>query len=181
MSSIKSPPSREKFCLMSTVWFVLQKPFMSLQKGIHLASWDRLCATLFGFNQAEIEWDKSKDWGLMHDPTNYRVIQDHSCYGDLHGDLALTKRFIPEPILSHRLAHVAISCMQYLHHQDLNTFPTWDYLLAWEIKSKQSPWLWRQQMRVTSMGCQQSSWNYDGRNAHFPRASDNHTICYIPK
>jgi hypothetical protein len=63
------------------------------------------------------------------------------------GLIAETRRFVSEPILSHRLAHVAISCIQYLFHCGANAQ---DHLLAWAMKSKRSPWSWRRRMRVTS-------------------------------
>jgi len=149
MSSIDNPPSREKFHHMSTVWFVLQKPFRSLQSDIILASWDRLCATLFGFNHAEIEWDY-RHGHLMRDPKEYKDVR--STAKVKYGHLAGTKSLVPEPILSHRLSRVAISCMKYLHRQDFDTPRIQDNLLAWATKSKRSPWLWRHRMRVTSTG-----------------------------
>jgi hypothetical protein len=77
-----------------------------------------------------------------------------------YGHFAETIKFVPEPILSHRLANVAISCMQYLHRWDSNTLPTRDHFLAsWATKLKHSPWLWRRRMRVTSMGRRQRIWN----------------------
>ena len=75
-----------------------------------------------------------------------------------------------EPILSYRLAHVAISYMQWLQHQDLDTPPTSGQLLAWVIKSNQSPWLWRQRMWAISMAHQQLARNYDGSKYSFPQS-----------
>ena len=74
---------------------------------------------------------------------------------------------IPEPVLSYRLAQVVISCMRYLHRQDPNTPPTQDQLLAWAVKSKQSPWLWRQRMRLISMARRRLIKNYDGHKCSF--------------
>jgi hypothetical protein len=71
-SSINNPPTREKFRLMSTVWFVLQKPIASLWRGIEAASWERLCAKLFGFNETEIRSRSgAQNYRLMRDPTAY--------------------------------------------------------------------------------------------------------------
>ena len=135
---------------MSTVWFVVQKPFTSLWRGIELARWDKLCAALFGLDDAELKWDNHHQGDqLMRNPTEYKDVSGPA--RAIYGDLAETKKLIPEPILSHRLAHVAISCMQYLHCWDFNTPPTQGHLLAWVVKSKRSPWLWRQRMRATSM------------------------------
>jgi hypothetical protein len=77
---------------------------------------------------------------------------------------------IPEPILSYRLARVAISCIRYLHRQDPSTPPTQDQLLAWAMKSKRSLWLWRQRMRVISMARRRVIWNNDGPNHSFPQS-----------
>jgi len=162
MSSINNPPIREKFYLMRTVWFVLQKPFTSLRMGIKLASWTMFCASLFRFDceATRIEFG-DEGWPLMCNPTEYKM--NPRLYGK-------ATRSIPEPILSQRLAHVAISCMQYLHCQDSNTCPTQNHLLTWAMKSKRSPWLWRQRMRVTSIGRRQPTWDYDGPKYSFPQS-----------
>ena len=75
-------------------------------------------------------------------------------------------RNIPEPILSYRLARVAISCIRYLHRQDPSTTPTQGQLVAWAMKSGRSPWLWSQRMRVISMARRQN----DGPKRSFPRS-----------
>jgi len=150
MSSIDSPPTREKFRLMETVASILQgqEPFTS-RRGIKPASWKKFCATLFGFNFAEFEKGGDMFFDYLIRPS-YR-------------DFAENIRFIPEPILSHRLANVAISCMQYLHRLDSNTPPTQHHFLAnWATKSKQLPCLWRRRVRVTSMGRRQPIWNHGG-------------------
>ena len=60
--------------------------------------------------------------------------------------------------------------MQYLHHCDSNIPPMQAHFLASRTtKSKQSPWLWRRRMRVTSMGRRQSIWNHDGHKYSFLR------------
>ena len=149
MSSIDSPPTREKFRLMSTVAFILQEPFTSLRRGIKHANWKNLCATLFGFNSAELKWDDDYYYRHLTDPTSYK--HDWASYtpSARYGNFAETKKFVPEPILSHRLANVAISCMQYLHRLNFNTLPTQNHFLAsWATRSKQLPWLWRRRMRV---------------------------------
>jgi len=162
-SSINNPPTREKFCLMSTVWFVLQKPITSLWRGIKAASWEKLCAELFGFNKAEIRVGQDCSI-LLRDPTTYdrggrgSFYLDEKRYGP-YGLLDETKTFIPEPILSHRLARITISCMRYLHRQDLKN-PS-NPLAAWVTKSKKLPWLWRQRIRVTSIGYRQPAGNSD--------------------
>jgi len=155
-SSINNLPTREKFCLMSTVWFVLQTPISSLWRGFEAASWERLCAKLFGFNETEIDMD---DNGLLCDPTLYDGTRKRG-FGLVrtrYGPLDETKRCIPEPILSHRLACIALSCMQYLHRQDSNNH----LLAAWATKSKRLPWLWRQRIRVTSTRRRQSMQDCD--------------------
>jgi len=80
----------------------------------------------------------------MRDPGDY-IRAAH--LGPIYGHIAETKRLVSEPILSHRLARVAISCIQYLFRCRANTQ---DYRLHWAMKSKQSPWLWGRWMRVTS-------------------------------
>jgi len=139
---------------MSTVWFVLQKPFASLWWDMEVGSWARLCTKLFGFNEAEINGDEYHQ--LLRDPKTYGGAgkRSNTLDGTMYGLLDETKRFIPEPILSYRVASVALSCMRYLHHQDSNNPPMQDNLLAaWATKSKRLPWLWRQRMRVTLIGC----------------------------
>jgi len=100
-SSINNLPTREKFRLMSTVWFVLQTPIASLWKGMEAASWERLCATLFGYNESEIQFDQGDDGdGLMCYPTTYDSAgrRDNDFNGTMYGLLNKTKRNIPEPI-----------------------------------------------------------------------------------
>ena len=77
---------------------------------------------------------------------------------------------IPEPILSYRLACVAISCMRYLHRQDPSTPPMQGQLVAWAMKSKRSPWLWRQRMRFISMARRQLICNKNGPKCSFPQS-----------
>jgi hypothetical protein len=163
-SSIKNPPGREKFAVLSTVWFVLQEPFTSLQRGIQVARWDGLCATLFRFNFEEINWDW-KNYRIMRDPTKY----NDSSVSRFTWEWDRT-RDISEPILSYRLARVVISCMRYLHRQDPSTPPTQDQLLAWAMKSKRSPWLWRKRMRVISMSRRRLIWNDDGPKRSFSQS-----------
>jgi len=98
----------------------------------------------------------------MRDPTKY----DDSSIKAWPWDRT---RKIPKPILSYRLARVAISCMRYLHCQDPNTPPMQGQLLSWAMKSKRSPWLWRKRMWVISMARQQLIWNYDGPKRSFPQ------------
>ena len=174
-SSINNPPTREKFRIMSTVWFVLQKPIASRWRGIGPATWttwERLCAKLFGFNQTEIYVDhRAKK--LMRDPTTYNLSRDskrgNDLDGTMYGLLKETKRLIPEPILSHRVACIALSCMEYLHREDpANSPPMQDNLLAaWAMKSKRLPWLWRQRTRVTSI---LPTWDYYWPEYSFPQS-----------
>jgi len=159
-SSIKNLPTREKFYFMNTVWFILQKPIASLWKGIKAACWKKLCAKLFGFNKTEIDLD-DRGRRLMRDPTRYDGVGDRLSWSTW-GHLDVTKRIIPEPILSHRIACIAFSCMQYLHRQDPNNHPNQDNLHAtWAMKSKQSPWLWRQRIRSISTGHQRPTLDGD--------------------
>jgi hypothetical protein len=169
---------------MSTVWFVLQNPIASLWRGIEGASWERLCAKLFGFNEAEIQLDQgSTGYSLLRDPTTYDREELYNKFDrTMYGHLDETKRFVPESILSHRVAYIALSCMQYLHRQDRNNSSMQDNLLAaWATKSKQLPWLWRQRIRVPRQDADSQLRIAMCLNIHFPRASDDHTRCYIPK
>ena len=156
MSSIDSPPTREKVSLMRTVVSILQEPFTSLRRGIKHASWKKICATLFGFNSAELMSVDRYDKDLF-DPISYKYYWP------------LT---VPEPILSHRLANVAISCMQYLHRLDFkfNTLLKQNHFLAsWATRSTQLPWLWRRRMRVTLMRRQRLIRAHDGHKYSSPR------------
>ena len=171
MSSIDSPPTREKFRLMSTVAFILQEPFTSLRRGIKHANWKKICATLFGFSSAELKWDNDYCFRHLIDPTSYK--HNRACFAyapsPMYGHLAETQRFIPELILSHRLANVAISCMQYLQRLDFNTLPTQNHFLAsWATRSKQLPWLWRRRMRVI-LRRRRPIWNHDAQKYSFPQ------------
>jgi len=151
--SIDNPPTREKFRLMRTVWFVLQKPIASLWRGTSAARWEKFCAKLFGLNEAEIR--DSTPSRIMWDPTTYDIYHLETTIGRLDE----MKRG-PEPILSHRLACVAVSCMRYLH-QYHNNPPMQGDLAAWAKKSKRLPWLWRERLRVTSMGRRQPTSDSD--------------------
>jgi hypothetical protein len=141
MFTINSHPSAEKFYLLITVWFVLQEHFQSdRSESYYYKEFERLCVALFGFDSTDIAWDR----------VNYRLMRPLFIVIPICGHIAETKSVVPEPILSHRLARVAISCtqsFQYLFHRGANAQ---DQLLSWAIKSKQSPWLWRQRMRFTS-------------------------------
>jgi hypothetical protein len=99
----------------------------------------------------------------MRDPTKYNDSSVSRMGWKWDGT-----RDIPEPFLSYRLARVAISCMKYLHRQDPNIPPTQSQLLAWAMKSKRSPWLWRQRMRVISMARRRLIWNNDGPKRSCP-------------
>ena len=164
MSSIDSPPTREKFSLMSTVnASILQELLTSIRRGIKHASWKKFRSTLFGFNSAELKCEERLSGYLNRDvPRSYESI-----FGT---QVALTKSLVPELILSHRLANVAILCMQYLHRLNFNTLPTQNHFLAsWATRSKQVPWLWRRRMRVTSMRRRPPIWNHDEHKYSFPR------------
>jgi len=166
-SSIKNLPTREKFRLLSTVWFVLQKPIARRWRGVEAASWERFCAKLFGFNESEIQFDHDQDHDrrrLMRDPTTYDGAgrRGDNLDGTRYGLPNETKRNIPEPILSCRLVRIALSCMEYLDRQNPNNPPMQDNLLAaWATKSKRSPWLWRHQIRGTSIRRRHPTWDYD--------------------
>ena len=153
MSSIDSPPSREKFLFMDCIFFILKGPFTSLRKGIELASWENFGATLFKLNFEEF---KVKSYNEFSSP----ICLDPCRSLHYYEYVAKAVWLVPEPILSYRLAIVAISCMQYLHRWDSNTLPTRDHFFArWATKSKKLPWLWRRRMRFTSMGRRQRIWN----------------------
>ena len=155
MSSINSPPAREKFRLVSTVAFILQERLKSL-RGIEFASWLIFCAALFGINFAELEWDYDS-YKLLK-----RVIErtKGNYISAMYGHFAETKKLVPEPILSHRIANVAISCMQYLLRWDSIILPIQNRFPARRAtKFKLSPWLWRRRMRVTSMRRRPPIWD----------------------
>ena len=110
------------------------------------ASWKKLCATLLGFNSEELEWADQR-------------------YNDLF--TLYTEVAPPEPIISHRLANVAILCMQYLHRLDFNTLPTQIHFFAsWATKSKKLPWLWRRRMLMRR---RRPIWDRDGYKCSSPR------------
>ena len=143
-----------------------QELFASFRRGIEHASWKTFCATLFGFNSAELKWDRF-DRLCYHYPHKTRTLEHVLTPIARYGDFA--KRFVPEPVLSYRLANVAISCMKYLHRLDFNTLPMRNQFLAsWATKSKQLPWLWRRRVRVTSMRRQRPIWKDDGHKYSFP-------------
>ena len=159
-SSIHNPPTREKFRLMSTVWFILQNPIASRWRGIEVARWDVLCAKLFGFNATETD-DDAERCQLMRHPTKYDGA-GRIRHGAMYGLLDETQRLTPEPILSYRVTRIALSCMRYLYRQDHNNHLMHDNLIAaWATKSKQLPWLWRQRIQVTSIGRRQTTSDSD--------------------
>ena len=169
MSSIDSPPIREKFHLMSTVVSIHQELFTSFRKRIYHSSWKKFCATLFGFNHAKITWwnweDKYDRLVYQHEPGLFYWTPVAR-----YGDFAQSKRFVPEPVRSYRLANVAISCIKYLHRLDFNTLPShYHFLASWATKSKQLPWLWRRRIRVTSMRRRRPIWNDDGHKYSCPQ------------
>ena len=92
---------------------------------------------------------------------------DYICASHLGPIYAETERLVPELILSHRLARVAISCIQYLFRCRANTQ---DYLLAWAMKSKQSPWLRGRWMRVTASTRRQPYVYFHGPTYSFPNS-----------
>ena len=151
MSSIDSPPAREKFSLLNTVVTIFQEPFTSLRRRIEYTSLKDLFATLIGINFVEQDYCQ----GL---------------YGNMIRGDEMESLEAPDPILSHRLANVAISCMQYLHRLDFNTHPTQNHFFAsWARRSKQLPWLWRRRMRVTLMRRRRPIWDHDGHKYSSPR------------
>jgi hypothetical protein len=169
MSSIDSHPTREKICLITTVVFILHEPSIALRSGIEFTSVKKNCITLFGFKSAELEvFDSYIDSRV--ESRSFQLNWGHFSPGTMCN----------EHIMSHRIAHVAISCMQYLHRCDSNTFPTQDHFLASRAtKSKQSPWLWRRRMRVTSIGRRRPIRNHDGHKYSFPQnLRRSHEIFY---
>ena len=159
MSSIDSPPTREKISLIMTVAFILHEPSIALRSGIELACGKKFCITLFGFNSAELKLFNSFIKSRV-DSRSYRLDWDHFTPSARYN----------EPIMSHRFANVAISCMQYLHRCDPNIVPTQNHFLARRAtKPKQSPWLWRRRMRVISIGRRRPIRNHDGHKYSFPQ------------
>jgi hypothetical protein len=140
---------------MNTVWFILQEPIASLWRGVEATSWERLCAKLFGFNESEIRFDQDPPgWRLMRDPTAYGGRLCKAIYARLDET--------PRPILYNWVACIALSCMRYLHRQDINNPPMQDNPLAqWAMKSKRLPWLWRQRTRGTLTGRRQPTSDCD--------------------
>ena len=166
MSSIDSPPIREKFHLMSTVLSIHQELFTSFRRGIEHPSWIKFCTTLFGFNSAELKLDNRDRNCLTYScglsPFGISIARN--------GHFAKIKRFPPEPVLSYRLANVAILCMQYLHRLDFNNpLMHYHFLASWARRSKKLPWLWRRRMRVTSMRRRRPIRNHDGHKYTFPQ------------
>ena len=174
MSSIDTPPIREKFHLMSTVALSHQEMFTSFQRGIKHPSWKKFCATLFGLNSAQLKWIYDKEDGdflVYVVRPNRSFITPSPTAWNRH--FTETESFVPEPILSHRLANVAILCMQYLDRLDFNTLPShYHFLASWETKSKQLPWLFRRRMRVISMRVmrrRRPNRNHGGHKYSFPQ------------
>ena len=152
MSSTDNYRSGERFYRLKILWFVLRKPlnvFTAQRQCFCLPSWSKFCTALFGFNFPE---------------GDVKVISEFMLDIGSYDDYLLTGfdglRYIPErlqavpsePIWSHWLARVTISCIQYLRRRDPNDTLAQTHLRAWAKKSKQLPWLWRQRMRVTSTG-----------------------------
>ena len=151
-----------------------QELFTSFRRGIYHSSWKKFCATLFGFN-SELIWRRCtfKLAGDSDDYLTYPLPSDSDLDWFItpiarNEDFKKTKRFLPEPILSYRLANVAILCMQYLHRLDLNTLLTnYHFLTNWAARSKKLPWLWRRRMRVTSMKRRRPIRKHDGHKYSF--------------
>lgn len=144
MSTIDSRANAKKFHLLSTVWFVLREPFASQPTGF---SQEKLYVIIFGFDRQDVIWD-SRHFNLMRDPAKYKEAT--TPFGPILGHVAGTKRLVPEPILSRRLACVAISCIRHLRRWNPNVPQPQDHLHAWAMKSRRSPWIWRRRLLVTS-------------------------------
>ena len=154
-SSIDSPPTREKFSLLKTVMTIFREQFTSLRRRIKRASLEKLCATLIGFNSAELELCEGLCGEMINDSGFFFGVKTES---------------LVVPILSHRLANFAILCMQYLHRLDFDTLQTRNkFLASWATRSKQLPWLWRRRMRVTLMRPRRPIWDHDGHKGSSPR------------
>ena len=181
MSSIDSPPIREKFHLMRTVVSTHQELFTSFRRGIEHASWVKFCATFFGFKSVELEWRGYADDGPLFYQYNPTCVYPTPIAR--YGQFAETESFVPEPVLSYRLANVAISCMKYLHRLDFNTLLThYHFLASWARRSKQLPWLWRRRMRITSMRRQRPVRNHGGHKCSFPqKLQQSRQITYSEK
>lgn len=144
MSTIDSRANAKKFHLLSTVWFVLQEPFASQPTRF---SHDTLYVIIFRFDHQDVIWD-SWHFNLMRDPAEYKAAT--TPLGLIFGHVAETKRLVPKPILSRRLACVAISSIRYLRRWNPNVPQPQDHLHAWAMKSRWSPWIWRRRLLVTS-------------------------------
>ena len=136
-----------------------------------------MCQTIWfrpSFDETEIQVDLSSNYRLLRHPTTYegasgKLFSDLD--GVMYGHLDETKRLVPEPILSYRLACIALSCMRYLNHQNPNNSPIHGNLLsAWATKSKRLPWLWRHWIRVTLIGYRQPNRNYKEPKYPFPQS-----------
>ena len=152
-----------------------QELFTSFRRGIKHPSWKFFCATLFGFNFAAFEWEHPSGILLYPIRPSFTIGTPITRYGHFE-----TKTFVPEPILSYRLANVAISCMQYLHRLDFNTLLThYHFIASWSTRSKKLPWLWRRRMRVTSMRRRRPIRSHDGHKYTFPqKLQRSHQITY---
>ena len=169
MTSIDAPPIREKFHLMNTIALSHLELSTSFRRGIKHPSWKKFCATLFGLNSAQFKWTYLEGDGV-HLVYKFRPYSGYIIPFARYRHFTETESFVPEPILSHRLANVAILCMQYLDRLDFNTLPShYHFLASWETKSKQLPWLFRRRMRVISMRRRRPNRNHGGHKYSFPQ------------
>ena len=91
--------------------------------------WKELCLEVFDLDSADLEWDRTTYLVLIFFPEGYEhalgmnVSEDGRSYGtspgieplDVHyGRVEATRKRVPEEVLSHRLACVAIAFYQYL-------------------------------------------------------------------
>ncbi|KIM44200.1 hypothetical protein M413DRAFT_376731 [Hebeloma cylindrosporum] len=165
MGTINSHPSAQKFHILTTVWFVFQERSRpDWQPKCH-REFKQLCVKFFGFDSRDIDWDRQQYRLIRHAGEASSILGTHGLW-PICGHIPEIKRLLPEPVLSHRLAQVVISCIQYLFNCGANGQ---DHLLAWATKSKQSPWLWRQRMRVTTTP-RQSCWRYLISTYSFPQS-----------
>jgi hypothetical protein len=87
---------------MSIVWFVLQEPFASLWRGFKRESWEKLCATLFGFSDEDLQWMKPLNSCVTQQNINVHVSLKH---------LLIIKIYFLETSLQLKGLFLRLSCL----------------------------------------------------------------------
>ncbi|CAA7269454.1 unnamed protein product [Cyclocybe aegerita] len=155
----------ERFHLLSTMWFACYTAPRSrlgcTETFLHssiiesgTSQWKNLCASLLGFSISDLNWEDNYYRFLHYTAytlnSSQKIMASSTMIDCLHGGLPVFMgRLAPEHILSDRLTHVAIACIQYLHRRcsGRKTRQTLRQLTVFARKSRLSPWLWRQRTR----------------------------------